>query len=546
MRALLSSISVLILLPSVALATPGPATTVVIANVNVPESVALAERYASERAIPPGQVCSLDVEDVEDVDLADYETAFLAPLRACLDATPGTRERIEAAVLIRGLPLRVRVPVGARTRLVSLAAALMLWDSTLMGAPLLGSEPGSTLDCGGTPCYGPAWRNPYRGFPFESGWTVDASGVTWRPLLVTMLHGRTYASAGGLLTSALDAERLGPPSGEMLFMDGRDPARGVLDAQYDGVIAELEAAGFTATRVAFDPDLAGRTLASFVTGTATIGATIEGNTFEPGSLTDNLTSFGAVPENFRATGERQVSIARWVERGVAGAHGTVAEPLNRAFPHRRFLLEYTLGATLAESYHSMMPNAYWRNLVLGDPMAAPYAMRPEVVLTGLADGERFAGARRIEVTASDPLSTRGVASITAYLDGVEVGRSDTDALELCLVADVGDDQQLLIVARAGEDPDDVRVWQPKGWLAITISSDGTETECSSADAGVVTDDGGTVGLDGGVGGGLDGGVEPPVDGGCACRTQARSGGSFAWLGLVALLLVRRRSGGRLR
>jgi len=527
--------------PSTAFGTPGPATTVVIANANVPASITLAERYASERAVPAGQVCVLDVEDVEDVDLADYESSFLLPLRACLDRTAGARERIEAAVLIRGLPLRVRVPVGGGNQVVSLAAALMLWDSTIMGAPLLGSEPGNTADCGGTACYAPAWRNPYRGFPFESGWTRDASGVTWRPLLVTMLHGRTYEAAGSLLTSALEAERSGAPDGEMLFMDGRDPARGVLDGQYDRVIADLAALGFTASRVAFDSDLTGRTLASFVTGTATLGTSIEGNTFQPGSIVDNLTSFGAVPENFRETGERQVSIARWVEQGVAGAHGTVAEPLNGSFPHRRFLVEYVLGATLAEAYHSMMPDAYWRNLVLGDPMAAPHAMRPELDVTGIMAGASIDGARQVQVSAMDPLSTRGVASIIAYLGGVEVARSDADTLAFCLVAPAGDDQQLLIVARAGEDPADERIWQPKGWTALTFSSGGTATECGAADAGASEPDGAATSLDAGVGGNSDAGTDPPSGDGCSCRAAPPSRRSIPWLGLIALGLLRRRT-----
>lgn len=523
---------------STAFATPGPDTTVVVANANVPESVALARTYAAARAVPDAQVCLLDVEDVEDIDLADYEATFLEPLRACLDATPGVRARIEAALLIRGVPLRVSVPVGGGAQVVSLAAALQLWDSTQMGAPLLGAEPGATIMCGSSPCYGPAWGNPYRGFPFEPGWTTDLSGVEWHPILVTMLHARTYADAERLLDSALAAESMAPATGEMLFMDGRDAARGALDWQADGLITDLTAAGFTATRVPFDPDLTGRTLSSFITGTATIGTTIEGNTFLPGALVDNLTSFGAVPQNFRDTGESQVSIARWVEQGVAGVHGTVAEPLNGCFPNRRFLVEYTLGATLAEAYLSMMPNVYWRNLVLGDPMAAPYARRPVVGVDGVTDAEVLMATARVSVTATDP-AERGIESLVAYLDGVEVARAETGALELCLGADAGDgDRQLLFVARAADDPMGERVWKPKGWVARRLRTSGV-VECPPmVDAGAATDDA-AVDADAGVGG-ADAGETPPTTDGCACRAAPRSGGGLAWLALAALVLVRRR------
>lgn len=510
-----------VLVVPVAEATPGPDTTVVVANANVPESVALARRYAEARDVPAAQVCLLDVVDEEDIDLADYEASVLAPLRACLDATPGVRARIEAALLIRGLPLRVRIPAGGADRIVSLAAALMLWDSvdTASGDPLLGAEPGVNAMCGTAACYAPAWDNPYRGFPFEPGWTTERGGVTWRPILVTMLHARTYADAERLLDSALAAEELPPPTGEMLFMDGADAARGRLDVEYDRTILDLTNLGFTATRVPFDANLTGRTLSSFVTGTASIGTTIEGNTFLPGAIVDNLTSFGAVPQNFRDTGESQVSIARWVEQGVAGVHGTVAEPLNGCFPHRRFLVEYVLGATLAEAYLAMMPNVYWMNLVLGDPMAAPYAERPEVTVEGVTDGATLAGPTAVLARASDP-GDRGIASIALYLDGEELFRFEGDGIEVCLGADeTGEDRQLLAVARAATDPMDVRIWQPKGWTALTVRTSGPGP-CPAPDAGSIGDDGGAMDVDAGAT--ADAGSEPPGSDGCACRAAPPS------------------------
>ena len=526
-----------------ALATPGPDSVVVVANANVAESVALAQRYARERSVPSGQVCLLDLPDVEDLSLADYESLLLEPLRACLDAS-GARDRIEAALLIRGVPIRVDVPVpdGDGTEIISLAAALGLWDSTLTdGTPLLGQPPGRRTMCGTSPCYAADHANPYRGFPFEPGWTVERSGVSWHPILVTMLHGRRFADAELLLDSALEAEAATPATGELLFMNGSDGARGALDTQYDAVIAELTTRGFTATRVPFDANLTGRSLSAFVTGTANLGDTIEGNTFSPGSLVDNLTSFGAVPQNFRATGESQVSIARWVAMGVAGAHGTTAEPLNNCFPNRRFLVEYVDGATLAEAFHAMMPFVYWQNLVLGDPMAAPYALRPTLSVTGVASGERLSGAVEITIDAVDP-GMRGIASIVAYLDGVEIARADGDALTHCLSVPSGDGHQLLIVARAAPDPTDMRVWQPKGWVSLDLDSDGGPLACAPPmpDAGPGADAGisdASVPTDGGPG-------EDP--GGCGCRVGAPSRSPFggALLALAALVFVaaRRRRG----
>ncbi len=522
--------------PLPASATPGPDSVVVIANAGVPESVALAERYASARDVPANRVCLLELPEVEDLTLEDYGTLFLEPLRACLDAG-GVRDRIEAAVLIRGVPLRVSVPVSSGNEVVSLAAALGLWESTLSdGTPMLGQEPGMSASCGdGITCYAARWRNAYRGDAFDPGWSVEASGAMHRPLLVTMLHGRSYADAEHLLDSALEAEASGPGDAELLFMEGADPARGAQDPQNALVIAELTSRGLSASSVPFDANLTGRTLGAFFTGTASLGETIEGNTYLPGSIVDNLTSFGAVPGNFRETGESQVSIARWVAMGVAGVHGTVAEPLNNCFPHRRLILAYVDGATLAEAYHSQMPFVYWRNLVLGDPMAAPYAQRPEVTITGVADGARLGGATRVEVSATDP-GERGIESIVLYLDGVEIARAAGGSLEHCLVVPAGDGHQLLAVARALEDPAGVRIYREKGWLALSLDASAGATECAAPMPDAGPPDGGAQ-LDADVG---DAGTVPPSAGGCGCRVRGSRSPGAAPLALLALLASRRR------
>jgi len=524
-------------------AVPGPATTAVLANANVPESVALAERYARERNVPDVQVCALPIDEVIDLDLDGFRTQVLAPLEACLDAA-GIRDRIEAILVIRGVPLRVGIPVGATTRRVSLAAALGLWGSTLDGTPLLGEAPGATADCMGTPCYAARYANPFTRGLFEPGFEAVAGPITWRPVLVTMLHGRSYEDAEMLLDSALAAEAMGGADGEFLFMDGRDAARGALDFQYPDVIADLMDRGVTdVNRIAFDANLTGRTLSAFFTGTSTIGMTIEGNTFRPGALVDNLTSFGAVPENFEdASMERQVSIARWVAQGVAGVHGTTDEPLNSVFPSRGLIIEYVDGGTLAESYHRNLPNSYWHNLVLGDPMLAPYAVRPEVAISGVADGEFIDHAETIMVTATDAEGF-GVDALRLYRNGLLVAEADGDVLEYCLSVDDGETTTLLAVAQKADDLSDRGLHRPKGWTTITLMGADGATECDfpMADSGPPPTDSAIPGADTG-----PPTMMPPSDDGCGCSAPGTGDlhptPVFAALCLVALGWWRRSRG----
>jgi hypothetical protein len=546
----------LVMTAATALATPGPDSVAVLANADVPGSVALAEAYASARDIPARQICALSMPSTEDLALADFLADVREPLEACL-AERGVLDRIESIVIARGVPLRVSMDVAGQSRRVSLAAALGLWRTTLEdGTPLLGQDPGRLVDCGGTPCLAAAWRSGYRGGAFEAGWERTAAGVVHRPMLVTMLHGRSDADAMRLVASAIASEGLGMGAGEIVLMDGADPARGALDMEYPAVLTALEGLGVTARRVPFASDQSGLTIAGFAVGTASLGQTIEGNTYVPGAIVDNLTSFGAVPENFRESGQSQVSIARWVAMGVAGAHGTTDEPLNNCFPSRQLFSDYASGATLAEAYIGRLPYVYWHNLVLGDPMAAPYAERPGVALA--VDGAAVTGPTTDPISLGTPLEVaieapadRAVSRVAIYVDGVLHHEAldvplDARTFTHCLgeghPESVGEDVQVLVAVTIANDiARDLRA--VRGWRAFRTSITAGDGLCdaSAPDAGASLTDAGA--SDAGPASPRDAGAStPPGTSGCACRasTPTMHDRSFTLALLALALAVTRR------
>lgn len=552
-------LTLLLLAPLSAWGVPSPDTVVVVANGLDRSSVALAERYLAARDIPRRQLCLVSVTPGDDVDLATYQSAVDQPLRECLRDRE-IEDRIEAAVVMRGMPLRVWVPIPGGADSVSLTAALGLYKSTTStGAPVLGRRPGQPGNCG-VPCEAAAWPNPFRSGTFEPGWARQVGTVTYRPLLVTMIHGRTATEAAQLIASATTADAIGGAPGTFMFMDGADGARGVLDRDYDRVIAALQADGFSdAVRVPFQSDLTGRRLAAFFTGTAAIGTTIEGNTFLPGALVDNLTSYGALPANFaRPMDEVQVSISRWVARGVAGVHGTTDEPLNNCFPARSLIVDYAEGGTLGEAYHRALPFVYWRNLVLGDPMTAPYKVKPEIELEGLVDGQTVEGSARLVVRTRDPLD-RVVLDLWLYLDGALVAHSQDGTLDRCLALPVQDDLQVLAVAQIGYEPSVAARHRPKAWKALTVRGVAGPADCPPPppDAGVLPDamealemgvssDAGVSNLDAEVGAELpgsppDAGDQPMESGGCGCGTSGVTPPSLSFIiGWIVLGLAGRR------
>ncbi|MDP3938803.1 MAG: hypothetical protein Q8R92_11820 [Deltaproteobacteria bacterium] len=337
--------AVLSLSPTLAHAVAGPDSVAVIANTHIDQSKALAAHYAAARQIPARQVCEINVpippydptpvpsgqyfsQKRTFLSVPEFRTYVVGGLEQCL----GERalERIEAVVIARGVPLMVGISVGFGFQFPSLAATLSVWKSkTLNGEDLIDLRPmlvEPICDPASINCLA-RWRNPLKGAPevFSPGWSgasISEEGVPFegKPLMVTMLHGLSYGvdasgnpevdplgPATNLIDSALAAEAAGGASGKFLFMRSSDVYRGILDVEYEGIVGGLSQRGFTdAAIVDFSKTHTGETLASFFVGTADLGtydpmggsSTIEGNTYAPGALVDNLTSLGASPPNF--------------------------------------------------------------------------------------------------------------------------------------------------------------------------------------------------------------------------------------------------------
>lgn len=74
-------------------------------NANVPQSVALAEHYATLRDVPAGAILKLDLPPGEEVDPATYDAKVATPVRNYLKSPAGAGVR--CVVTFYGLPLRV-------------------------------------------------------------------------------------------------------------------------------------------------------------------------------------------------------------------------------------------------------------------------------------------------------------------------------------------------------------------------------------------------------------------------------------------------------
>ena len=97
--------------------------------------------------------------------------------------------------------------------------------------------------------------------------------------------------------------------------------------------------------------------------------------FVAGSIAELAQSTSAYTLTSKRTlnGKRSY-ITDLVAQGVTGVKGYVYEPYADALAVADILFDrYTSGRNLAESFYAASRYVHWRDIVLGDPLCAPYA-----------------------------------------------------------------------------------------------------------------------------------------------------------------------------
>ena len=324
----------------------------VVSNTNDPESGKIASVYSDRRQVPPDHRLSLPLPIKEEVSAKEYRRLLEAPIRAYLKSLPGAAE-VDFMLLIRGVPLRVRE--GG----YSVDALLAAMDLDL--SPITRKDPESFQRS----------SNPYFGTnrPFRRS--------DYWFFLFTRLDGYTAEDALRLIDSSTQAR---PKRG--LFLLDLDPRRekpgyaGINDSMRRAARL-LRAKGFTVRLDESDAFVgADRGLAGYYSWGSNDGGyerdLYRSLDFLPGAIAETAVSSSA--RTFRPTDHGQSLIADLIHSGVTGVKGYVSEPLVSALAPADLLFDrYTSGYTLAESFYMAIPFLRWKDVVIGDPLAAPYA-----------------------------------------------------------------------------------------------------------------------------------------------------------------------------
>lgn len=333
--------------------TPEGRRVLVIWNRSVPEGKTLAEYYAKARGVP--------VENIHMINVLPKEYLAIDELQKNIFDTTNQKiktlkTQVDFIVLMKGMPILV----WDESKGYSVDAYLSVMNMGLKRVP---NDPPKPEDLDKI-------RNPYFGKnePFNS--------KKYGMYLVTRLDGYTFADARKLVDNSMHSKA---HKGLFLLDTTGNRGNGGYGVMHDELVKAgelLKAKGFE-TNLDMNTEFAGS--AAPLAGYCSWGsndpkfdaARYKSLKFLPGAIGETFVSTSA--RTMEPVSQGQSVITDLVASGITGVKGYVKEPYTFALAKPALLFDrYTSGYTLAESFSMASPFLKWRELVIGDPICAPY------------------------------------------------------------------------------------------------------------------------------------------------------------------------------
>ena len=324
-----------------------PAGVLIVKNLSSPDSVAIADYYERKRQVPAENVCSIRCPVVEECGMKEYVEQIEQPVRRFIARVA---HPIDYIVLTKGIPIRTHEGNNGGYCVDSLLAVMEV------------KKPDSP-----NPLVNPYFRKEDR-----------FSHLRYGLYLVTRLDGYTRADCLHLVDNALAAK---PNNGPFLLHVGPGHNDGGYKPVNDGMRRAHEillARGMDSILSIGDSFAGGykNLMGYFSWGSNDLKydkRAYNSLHFSPGGIAETAVSTsGRTFEDPKAPG--QSLIADLIAQGVTGCKGYVSEPYAAAIAYADILFDrYTAGYNLAESFYMASPAIRWKDIVIGDPICAPYS-----------------------------------------------------------------------------------------------------------------------------------------------------------------------------
>src|SRR5438445_10937141 len=369
----------------------------VVVNQNGSNSGQLGNYYAERRQVPPQNYLRINWSggNTEWTE-SDFYTYLYNPVASMLSTRQLTNQ-IDFVVLSMDIPYRVTsAPIKPNSTTAALFYGFQA-DTNI-----------NPFECS----IARSSTNLYAGSEaiFRSTPPISAGSNSW---LVTMITHSNLALAKQIVDSGVLADGTFPTQ-TVYLAKSTDVNRNVRYLTFDNAIFNTRLRGnYSMVRTNTDSNWLFGNCLGLQQGVQR-EASMPGTTFAPGSMADDLTSYGGAifePAD-------HLKILQYLSFGAAGGYGTVTEPCNylEKFPSPQNYFYQSRGFTLAECYYQSVTNPY-QGLIVGEPLAAPFAQPPSGWWSNLTENALLSGATNLILQFNGSDAAHPVQQVDLFLDG---------------------------------------------------------------------------------------------------------------------------------
>jgi uncharacterized protein (TIGR03790 family) len=372
----------------------GGLNVVVVVNQQSTNSVQVGNYYCELRQVPPQNLLRINWTGGNGSwSEADFTTTLYNPLLAMLSTRQLTNQ-IDDLVLCMDLPYMV--DLGAN--------GINSTTSALFYGVKPDPNPPCSMASGSTNLYAGS-ESIFRSTPPISAFSNS--------FLVTMITSSNLAFAQQIIQSGAFSDSTFPT--QTVYLEkSSDVDRNVRYLLFDNTIFNTRLRGYPAMQRNNAGGIGGFGTI-FGAETGTFYYPVSGVAFVPGSLADNLTSYGGLI--FVDSGH--LNILSLLQAGAAGTYGTVTEPCNylEKFPSPQLYFYQARGYTLAECYYQSVTNPY-QGLIMGDPLAAPFAQPAHGAWHNLPANALVSGTTNLSLLFNASDRSHPIQQVDLFIDGV--------------------------------------------------------------------------------------------------------------------------------
>ena len=366
-----------------ALAGGSGLNTLVVINQNSSNSIALGNYYAERRAVPPENILRIAWTGGNiSWDGTQFQTNLLQPLLNAITAR-GLTNQIYYVVLSMDIPY-----------------------STIQSNMYNGTTSGLFY---GLKVNGVASSYFQSEAPFPDAKPAASPGYSF---LATMITDNSLAEAKLIVDHGVNSDSTFPTA-PVVLAKTYDSLRSIRSPMFDNAMFNTRLReNYSVIRKNANSMWGETNLLGYQTGLMLL--TVPTNVFAPGAMADSLTSYAGVIFGYN----EQTSLLAFIHGGAAGSYGTVTEPLatTTKFPVPQNYFYQARGFSLAECYYQSLEIPY-QGLIVGEPLAAPFAVSGTGSWSGITADEVIAGTKSFTVQFAAADATRPLQQIDLFVDG---------------------------------------------------------------------------------------------------------------------------------